>query len=119
MVAAWLEGNIKRLAGNIFSFNILQCHALGVGKPGALFISALNGEGLAQLLSRVEEMLGASRRSVEALIPYAKYDAMAFLRSEGRILHEEHREDGTFVTALLEEASAKKLRSMLGEIERA
>lgn len=90
-----------------------------LGKPGALFISALNGEGLAQLLSRVEEMLGASRRSVEALIPYAKYDAMAFLRSEGRILHEEHREDGTFVTALLEEASAKKLRSMLGEIERA
>ncbi len=84
------------------------------GKPGAMFISALDGEGVPALLSRVEEALGVAKRSVEVLIPYAQYDAMAFVRSEGRILSEEHREDGTLITALLPEASAKKLRHMLG-----
>ncbi|HWQ58510.1 MAG TPA: GTPase HflX [Clostridia bacterium] len=84
------------------------------GKPGALFISALGGQGIPELLARVEEELGSARTSVEVLIPYAKYDAMTFVRNEGRILCEVHREDGTLVTALLDEASAKKLRHMLG-----
>lgn len=85
------------------------------GKPGSLYISALTGAGVPALLARVEQELGSARKTVETLIPYAKYDAMAFVRSEGRILLEEHREDGTFVRALVDEASAKKLRHMLGQ----
>lgn len=85
------------------------------GKPGALFISALDGAGVEKLLARVEEELGHSRKAVDALIPYAKYDAMTFVRNEGRILSEEHREDGTFITALLDDAGARKLRRMLGD----
>lgn len=88
-----------------------------VGKPGALFLSALNGAGIPELLARVEEELDTSRKTFEALIPYSKYEAMNFLRSEGRVLSEEHREDGTFVTALLDDAGAKKLRHMLEEVK--
>jgi len=40
---------------------------------------------------------------------------MNFVRNEGRILSEEHREDGTFITALLDDAGARKLRRMLGD----
>ena len=85
------------------------------GKSGALYISARNGESVPDLLARVEQEVGASRKTVEVLIPYSKYDAMAFVRSEGRILFEEHREDGTLVRALLDEADAKKLCHMLGQ----
>ncbi len=85
------------------------------GKPGALYVSALCGEGVPELLARVEEEIGTAKKLVEALIPYSKYEAMTLLRSEGRILSEEHREDGTLVCALLGEAGAKRLRHMLGE----
>jgi GTP-binding protein HflX len=85
------------------------------GKPGALFISALTGASVGELLARVEDELGVSRKAVEVLIPYSKYEAMNFLRGEGRILSEEHRDDGTLVAALLDEAGAKKLKRILGE----
>jgi GTP-binding protein HflX len=85
------------------------------GKPGALFISALTGASVGELLARVEDELGVSRKAVEVLIPYSKYEAMNFLRGEGQILSEEHRDDGTFVAALLDEAGAKKLKRILGE----
>lgn len=85
------------------------------GKHGALYISALDGAGVDDLLARVEEELGVFRKTVEVLIPYAKYEAMNFLRGEGRILSEEHLESGTFVAALLDEVGAKKLKRMLGE----
>lgn len=85
------------------------------GKPGAIYISAKNGDGVEALLSSVEEMLGCSRKTLEILVPYSRYDAMNLIRSEGRIISEEHLENGTLVNAVLGESAAMRLKHMLGE----
>ena len=85
-----------------------------VPREGAAFISAASGEGIEELLHLVEHALSASRQKVELLIPYGKYEAMSLIRAEGKLLCEEHAEDGTKVTALLDEQTLWKLKKLLG-----
>ncbi|HWS30239.1 MAG TPA: GTPase HflX [Clostridia bacterium] len=85
-----------------------------VPREGAAFISAASGEGIEELLHSVEHALSASRQKVELLIPYGKYEAMSLIRAEGKLLCEEHAEDGTKVTALLDEQTLWKLKKLLG-----
>ncbi len=79
------------------------------------FVSAQTGEGMDALLRRVEEMLGGARTRLTVVIPYDKYEAAALLRAEAKIISEEHTEEGTLFTALLEEATLRKLRRILGD----
>ncbi len=83
-------------------------------KEGCCFISAKTGEGMDVLRREIEASLGARRKKVELLIPYDKYEAVALIRAEGRILSEEHEETGTRICALLEEPSLWKLKKILG-----
>ncbi len=76
-------------------------------------ISALNKEGLDELLSKVEKALSASRTVIEVVIPYNKYEAMALLHSDGRIISELHDENGTAVKAELSESTLWKLKKLL------
>ncbi|MCE5235040.1 MAG: GTPase HflX [Clostridiaceae bacterium] len=85
-----------------------------VPHEGAAYISALNGMGVPELLNMVGRALGASHQRVELLIPYGKYEAMSLIRAEGKLLSEEHAEDGTKVTALLDEQTLWKLKKLLG-----
>lgn len=78
-------------------------------------ISALTGAGLDALLVAVEQKLSSSRKEVTLLVPYEKYEAMALLREEARILEERHEETGTFVRALAEEDTLWRLKRILGE----
>ena len=49
-------------------------------------ISALQGTGLEALLQAVEQALSARYKEISLVIPYDKYEAMALLQREGRIL---------------------------------
>jgi GTP-binding protein HflX len=84
-----------------------------VPREGAALISATSGEGIDDLLLKVEHALSASRQKVEVLIPYGKYEAMSLIRAEGKLLNEEHAEEGTKVTALLDEKTLWKLKKLL------
>lgn len=59
--------------------------------PNAVGISALNGQGVEDLLHRVEEMLAASLVPVEVTIPYRRGDLVALCYERGRV---RSREDG-------------------------
>ncbi|MBS5880760.1 MAG: GTPase HflX [Clostridium sp.] len=83
-------------------------------KGEAAFISAAKGEGIEALLSRAEHTLGAERTVAELLIPYDKYEAVALIRAEGRILSETHEEEGTRIRAQLPQSAMHKLKRILG-----
>ena len=83
-------------------------------KGEAAFISAAKGEGIEALLSRAEHTLGAERTMAELLISYDKYEAVALIRAEGRILSETHEEDGTRIRAQLPQSAMHKLKRILG-----
>ena len=59
-------------------------------------------------------MLGAGRTTAELLIPYDKYEAVAIIRAEGRILSEEHEAEGTRIRAQLPQSAMHKLKRVLG-----
>ncbi len=67
--------------------------------PGAVRISALNGEGIDRLLEAVEENLPEKTFDVELLLPFAKSGLAARLRDEGALLSEEYVEEGLRITA--------------------
>lgn len=82
-------------------------------RDGTAYISASSSEGIKELMQMVEQKLSASRQRVEVLIPYGKYEAISLIRAEGKLLNEEHAEEGTKVTALLDEKTLWKLKKLL------
>ena len=80
-----------------------------------IFISAARGEGIDLLLSEMERQLNSTRAEIELIVPYDKYEAITIIRSEGRILFEEHDGEGAHVRAQLEESTMWKLKKILGE----
>lgn len=84
-------------------------------QPNSLCVSALTGEGLAELLARVQSMLANRREVLELLVPYAKGGWVAWAHERGRVLAEEHREEGTYLKVELERGLAGQLqKAVLG-----
>lgn len=82
-------------------------------------ISALQGTGLEALLQAVEQALSARYKEISLVIPYDKYEAMALLQREGRILEETHEGAGTLVRAQVEDSLLWRLKRILGQGEEA
>ena len=78
-----------------------------------LTVSALNGDGIAKLLSLIEKTLNSTRSEIEVIVPYSKYEAIPFIREHGMLLEEEHLEEGTRVKALLDDVNAGHLKKLL------
>lgn len=85
------------------------------GTDNDAFVSAVTGEGMDNLLEKVEELLSAAHKTLEITVPYDKYEAVALLHAEARIISEEHTEMGTEIKAAVEETTLRKLRKLLGE----
>jgi GTP-binding protein HflX len=65
--------------------------------PGAVPISAVRGDGLDNLLQRIEEELDAGTEEVSLLIPFAKYALADKLRKLGSVLSQEHVNEGVIL----------------------
>ena len=63
-----------------------------------LLISAKTGMGLEELGALLTDFLRKRRVYVERLFPYAEAGKVHLIRESGRLLTEEYREDGIFVT---------------------
>lgn len=70
---------------------------------GAVRISALNGNGMDELLAAVEENLPDKTFEVELLLPFAKSGLAAVLRKDGAVLEEEYVAEGLRVRARVDE----------------
>ncbi|MCZ3390248.1 MAG: GTPase HflX [Actinomycetia bacterium] len=68
-------------------------------EPGAITVSAHTGLGLDQLRERIEGALPHPPVDIAGVVPYDRGDLVSRMHTEGEVLSEEHREDGTLVTA--------------------
>lgn len=67
--------------------------------PGALFVSARTGEGVAALRQTVGDRLPRPDVYVQALVPYARGDLIARVHAEGEVLGIEHTAEGSQLQA--------------------
>ena len=72
-------------------------HELALKFPDACFISAHTGEGIEQLLNRMEAIIEEDFAQLKLLIPHDRYDLVARLHREGGVRREEVRDEGTYV----------------------
>ena len=76
----------------------------------AVTISALTGDGLQELLEKVEGAIPRFPMGVTILVPYGREDLTAMLHREGDVLSEDAREDGTLVRARVGEREFAAVR---------
>jgi GTP-binding protein HflX len=63
--------------------------------PGAVFVSAQRGDGIARLRTRIAELLPSLELDVELLLPYTEGALASRVHAEGEVLAEEHTPEGT------------------------
>jgi len=76
-----------------------EARELTIGEPQAVAISAMTGEGLAELRDRIGEAFSEALRPVELLLPYSQGGALAELHELAGDLEREDRAEGVFVRA--------------------
>jgi GTP-binding protein HflX len=82
-------------------------------EPGAILVSAASGEGIAELLEQIEELLPRPEILVRALIPYSRGDLVSRVHSEARIVSVDHQDAGTLVEARVKPQLASELHAFL------
>jgi GTPase len=88
---------------------------LAVRHPGAVLVSALTGEGVAELIERIEAEFARTLRDVELLVPYDEGAHVAELHELAGDLEREETPDGVIVRARLPAAVVPRYeRFMLG-----
>jgi GTP-binding protein HflX len=75
----------------------------------AIWVSAREGDGLPELLSRVEHLLDAGLARVSCALPSDRGDVVAWLRRSGRVVEEYYRDGVVTVTALVPPSVAGQL----------
>jgi len=84
----------------------------------AAFLSALEGEGVEELLQRVATAIPHPEIEVDLLVPYDRGDVVAALHATGAVVSEEYLEPGTRVRARLREDQLGRLEQYLIAPER-
>lgn len=82
--------------------------------PGAFYISAKTGEGIAQLLEEVRRQIRGVQRKLRVTIPYAQGAWVSAIHSEGTVLSEEYTDQGVVLEALVDDALHGRLAAGLG-----
>ena len=72
-------------------------------------VSVRTGEGLEELLTKIEEMIRHLKPYIRTTIGYADGQKVDFIRRYGQVIKEEYTENGTYIEAYLEEAYIRKL----------
>lgn len=67
-----------------------------------VMISAKTGEGLGNLLAKIQLSLPPTRRKAELLIPYNEGGLISYIREEGVLIKEDYRADGIYVKAVVD-----------------
>ena len=83
---------------------------------GRLFgLSARTGDGIAPLLSAIEQRLEQNREVVHCELPLSAGQVLAWLRRSGKVVEEAYSDTAISVTALVSNKIAGQLRKRLSE----
>lgn len=72
-------------------------------------VSARTGEGIEELLATIERNLPGPAVEVRALVPYTRGDLVSRVLQDGIVFEREHRDDGTFIHAKVDDELAADL----------
>lgn len=75
----------------------------------AIVVSAKTGEGFEQLLEAIDAALPGPNVEVRALVPYTRGDLVSRVLQDGVIFEREHRDEGTYVHAKVDDELAADL----------
>ncbi|MGN0548207.1 MAG: GTPase HflX [Acutalibacteraceae bacterium] len=78
-----------------------------------VMISAKTGEGIGNLLAKIQLSLPLTRKKAELLIPYSDGGLVNYIREEGVMLNEDYRPDGIYVKAVVDVRFLDKHRDMI------
>lgn len=67
--------------------------------PDSVLVSAVTGEGIEKLRTRIEELLPHPQVAIDVVIPYDRGDLVNRIHEDGEILHESHEATGTRIVA--------------------
>lgn len=82
--------------------------------PGAFPVSAVKGDGLDELILHIASLLRKRERLFRFFVPFSEYALLGDLRKQGRVSSEDHQEEGTLVSVMLNHASIGRLSSKYG-----
>ncbi len=63
--------------------------------PNSVLVSAVSGEGIAELGERIEDLLPRPAVEIDLVIPYERGDIVNRIHNEGEILSQDHQAEGT------------------------
>lgn len=78
-----------------------------------VMISAKTGEGIGNLLAKIQLSLPLTRKKAELLIPYSDGGLVNYIREEGVMLKEDYRPDGIYVKAVVDVRFLDKHQDMI------
>ena len=81
--------------------------------PGGVPVSALTGEGVDDLLTRVEAELPVPSIEVNLFVPYERHDVVARLHEQAEIRSSESSDEGTALRVRVEEEQVAALKEFL------
>jgi len=77
--------------------------------PDGVLVSAVTGDGIAELLVKIEERLTSRMEEVVLKIPHSDYALVSLVHREGSVLSEEADEDGTRLVCRIPERTLAKV----------
>jgi len=83
--------------------------------PEAVFISALNKEGLPELLAAIEKKIVPKLVQVRLKIPFDKGKVLERIYQGGRVLSSEHTPEGTLIVAELPAEDISRIKKLIKE----
>ena len=81
--------------------------------PKAVFISALAGEGLEDLIAKVDEIISAALVRVELTIPFREGRMLEKIHTIGQVISENHSPEGTEIVARIPQHNLGEIESFL------
>ena len=66
-----------------------------------MLVSAETGEGIDHLIKRIEIAASSADAAIEAVIPYKEGRLVSLAHERCRIITEEHREEGTYLSMMV------------------
>ncbi|WP_319201743.1 GTPase [uncultured Ilyobacter sp.] len=84
----------------------------------SVYISAIEGEGIGELLKEIEKEIFKTSKEVTLLIPFSRGDISSYILASTRVMQQEYTEEGLLETAFLKPEDLEKYRQFIREDEK-